>query len=73
MSRMLKRPLSNEFALKWVSPFEWQIIRTKEDSLENQSVLLIDFDGEAQVQQKALNQLWPAFVREVHILSVMER
>lgn len=67
---MLGKHLSSEFGLRWVGLLEWRIRRVKDDLLENESLLLIDFDGSRQTLAQALSTLWPAYPKEVRILSL---
>ena len=69
-ARMLDRPLSDEFSLRWISPFQWRLQRRKEDLLENQSILLLDFASSPEYLRHALNELWPAFPGKIYILTV---
>jgi predicted amidophosphoribosyltransferase len=69
-AQLLDRPLSDEFSLRWISPFQWRLKRCNEDLLENQSILLLDFAGSASYLADALNELWPAFPGKIYILSV---
>lgn len=67
---MMGQTLSREFSLRWVAPFEWRLERVKDDLLEEQSLLLIDFEGESKWLSEALSELWPAYPKEVYILSL---
>jgi hypothetical protein len=69
-AQMIGRAVSEEFKLRWSAPFEWRLERKKDDLLENQNILLIDFDSPVNDQCKALNELWPAFPKQIHILSI---
>ncbi len=66
----LGKPLTREFCLQWVSFFEWRLQRSQEDLLEGLSLLLIDFEGNANWLSQALSELWPAYPKEVRILSL---
>lgn len=67
---MVEKPLIREFGLEWVSAFEWRLKRKCEDLLEEESLLLIDFDSGTERLATALSELWPAYPKEVHILSL---
>lgn len=67
---LLDRSLSSEFGLEWIGFFEWRIKRVKDDLLEGKSLLLIDFEGESQWLSQALSELWPAYPKEVYIISL---
>lgn len=67
---MLGKPAIREFGLKWVSLFEWRLQRIRDDPLEEEILLLIDFDGESKWLAQALSELWPANPKEVYILSL---
>jgi predicted amidophosphoribosyltransferase len=70
LSRMLDRPLTDEFSRSWVSPFTWRLKRRGEDLLENQSILLVDLASSPDDLRQALNELWPALAGKIYILSV---
>lgn len=70
LARMLDRPLIDEFSLRWTSPFEWRLQRSREDLLENQTILLLDLASSRKYLRNALNELWPAFPGKIYILSV---
>lgn len=69
-ARMLGLSFSDEFRLYWSAPFTWSIQRKKDDLLENQTVILLDFDSPATALRQALSELWPAFPKKIYILSV---
>jgi len=70
LARLLDRPLIDEFSLSWKSPFEWRPRRIREDLLENQTILLLDFGSSSESLRDFLSELWPAFPRKIYILSV---
>ena len=72
-ARMLDRPLIDEFRLGWIKPFSWRIERKRQDLLENQSVLLLDLKSTTEDLRCAVNELWPAFPKQIHILSVFAK
>lgn len=67
---MIDRPLTNEFSLAWVAPFQWRLQRSNEDLLENQTILLLDFASPPQYLRDALDELRSAFPGKIYILSV---
>jgi hypothetical protein len=71
-SGMLDQKLTHEFCLRWSKPFEWGIQRKKKDLLEGQNLLLLDLGSSLSSLQQAVRELWPAFPKEVYILSLFE-
>jgi len=71
-ARRLDRKIVDEYRLGWTAPFRWKLKRRQEDLLENQNVLLIDLSSSADWMRDAVNELWLAFPKQIHILSVFE-
>jgi predicted amidophosphoribosyltransferase len=71
-ARMMDRPLVDEFCFRWQAPFQWQLERCKDDLLENQTLLLIDWGGPHENLRQALRLLRCAFARSVHVLSIFK-
>ena len=71
-ARRLDRKIVDEFRLGWAEPFRWKLERRQEDLLESQNILLIDLSSSADWMRCAVNELWPAFPKQIHILSVFE-
>ena len=71
-SHMFDRRLSEEFQLKWTRPFEWGIKRKKDDLLENQTILLIDFEFSLNRSRQAKHELGLAMSQSIFLLTVYE-
>lgn len=69
-AQMLSVPLTEEFRLRWSSPFQWRLKRRGEELLEGKRILLIDEGGSLDWLHSALAELAPAFPEEIHILTL---
>ena len=71
-ARAFGKEAVKEFKLVWTAPFRRSLARHRDDLLEGQTILLLDFGSDLEWLRMAIRELAPAFPKEIRILSLFE-